>query len=225
MTQKSTSKSSLRVLITLGPTRAYLDRVRFISNYSTGELGFRLAEKLLKRGVDVFIVAGPTAQPFSKLKTHSLIEVETADQMHEAVLKGCRTFKPHYAVFAAAVLDFQPQKIFSGKVKSSNKVWSVQLVPTPKIIDEVGRLFPEVRRIGFKLEWDLKKNRDLKSFASDLIKRKKLEAVCINFLPQINQKAHPAWFFSKEGLSRKGKTKEDLAKLLTDFVIQQVALR
>lgn len=225
MNKKTTNKGALRVLLTVGPTRAYLDRVRFISNYSTGELGFCLAERLVKRGVELFIVAGPTQQPFLKLKSSQVVEVETAEQMCEEVLKACRTFKPDYAVFSAAVLDFKPKTTSKGKVKSSNKVWSVHLVPTPKIIDEVDRLFPKVKKVGFKLEWGIKKGQALEKFAARIIKQKNLEALCLNFLPLITKESHPGWIINKKGNIQKGSTKRELAKLLSDCVIQQDVAR
>ena len=213
------------MLLTAGPTRAYLDSVRYLSNYSTGELGFRLSQALIKRGIEVLAVVGPTQQPFSKLPFKKLVEVETADEMAEATLKLCRTHKPDYAIFAAAVLDFKPAKPLSGKVSSQNKKWKLELVPTPKIIDRVGQSYPQIKRIGFKLEWEGKTRKELLAFAQDLLVRKKHHAVCVNFLPQIKKGRHPLWIFTKEGRVQTVETKAQIARALTDLVTRQEAER
>lgn len=213
------------MLLTAGPTRAYLDRVRFLTNYSTGELGYRLSEALIKKGIEVFAVVGPTQQTFSKLPLKRLIEVETAEEMSEATLKLCDSFKPDYAIFTAAVLDFKPVRRKSGKVSSRLKRWNLQLVSNPKIIDQVGLLYPAVRRIGFKLEWDSMTGKTLSGFAQKLLSQKKLDAVCINFLPQIRKKTHPLWIFTREGCVSRCKTKVQAAAALADFVSSRKTFR
>jgi phosphopantothenoylcysteine synthetase/decarboxylase len=216
--QKPKKKRPIRVVLTAGPTRAYLDSVRYLSNYSTGALGFHLSRALTKRGVEVLAVVGPTQQPFSKLPLKKLVEVETADQMAAATLKLCRAFKPDYAIFAAAVLDFKPRKVFSGKVSSQKKNWKIELVPTPKIIDQVGLLYPKIKRIGFKLEWEPRTQNEILQFAHDLLIGKRLHAVCLNFLPQIKRGSHPLWLFTGKGKIKKLLNKDQIAKALADLV-------
>lgn len=223
--KKNKKNRPLRVLVTAGPTRAYLDRVRFLSNYSTGELGYLLSKALSNKGIEVFAVVGPTQQAFSKLSLKRLIEVETADEMLEATLKLCRTFQPDYAIFSAAVLDFKPVETKSGKVTSRLKKWNLQLVPAPKIIDQVGRLYPLIRRIGFKLEWEPKTGKALNQFADRLLDEKKLDAVCINFLPQISRERHPLWIFTRTGRVSKCNTKVQAAEALADFVRSRKTFR
>jgi phosphopantothenoylcysteine synthetase/decarboxylase len=210
------------VLLTVGPTRAYLDRVRYVSNFSSGELGYYLSKYLVSNDIEVIVVAGPTIQPFKNLKLKKLIDVETADQMYRETLKACRLFEPQVAIFAAAVLDFKPTQTFKGKMSSTNKQWNIQMVPNPKIIDAVEKRFPKIKRFGFKLEWDIRKERELDDFAQQLINERNLEGVCINFLPQITKTQHPMWFFSKEGVKKFTRTKKQSAKSLADFVKQQV---
>jgi len=221
--KKSLKKNGLlRVVITAGPTRAYLDRVRYLTNYSTGELGFLLAEELTKKNIEVVAIVGPNAQPFSKLPLKNLIEVETAQEMSEATLSQCFSFEPQVAIFAAAVLDFVPQKTEKGKVSSKKEKWVLELVPTPKIIDEVGQKFPQIKRVGFKLEWDVLMGTRLKNRGNQLLREKDLTALCLNFLPQISKKAHPLWLFSKIGPEKKFLSKREAARGITQF-IQQVA--
>lgn len=220
--RKPKKERPIRVLLTAGPTRAYLDSVRYLSNYSTGELGFCVSRALIRRGIEVVAVVGPTHQPFSKLGFKKLIMVETADEMAKATLKLCRSFKPDFAIFAAAVLDFKPARRQSGKVSSSLGIWRLDFVPTPKIIDQVGALYPRIKRIGFKLEWTPKTGKGLSVFAQDLLNRKNLDAVCINFLSQIKKQNHPVWIFNKANKPRKCLTKLETAKVLAELVSRPV---
>lgn len=222
MKQKPIKKVPLRVLITAGPTRAYLDRVRFLTNHSSGELGFLLSKELVQKSVEVVAIVGPNPQPFSQLPLKKLIQVETAQEMLEETLRMCHRFKPQVAVFSAAVLDFAPQSPQKIKVSSKTKRWVLELLPNPKVIDEVGKHFPQIQRIGFKLEWKIRKSRALNNFAQKVIKEKKLNALCINFLPLISKKKHPLWIFSERKLEGHASTKRQAAKRLAHF-IQQVA--
>lgn len=221
--KKNNKERSIRVLLTAGPTRAYLDEVRYLTNYSTGELGFNLCRTLKKNGIEVAAVVGPTNQPFSKLKLKQLVEVETANQMFDAILKLCQTFRPDFAIFSAAVLDFEPQKKEPKKVSSSRDRWVVEFVPTRKIIDQVGISYPSIKRIGFKLEWDLKKGKDLSNFAQKLLDKKNYHAVCINFLSQIRRRNHPMWILTRDGKIKKVNTKQQIAREITNLVKQQDA--
>lgn len=205
-------------MLTTGPTRAYLDPIRYLTNYSTGALGFLLAKKLIEKGFEVAVVSGPCSQPFQKLAGLKLIQVETADQMLRETLNLCKSFKPDYAVFTAAVLDFRPQK-FDRSKKTSRSHWTITLIPNPKIIDEVGRLYPGIKRIGFKLETEKPSEAEFEKTAKSLLSRKKLEGVCMNFFQDIGKKKHQAWFFCKSG-KKKLSTKSQIAKFIVHFVSQ-----
>ena len=202
-----------RVLITGGPTRAYLDRVRFLSNVSTGALAHALARQLKARGVKVAAVVGPTCHDFRGLGLTHFVSVETNRQMETEVLRLCRAFRPDFAVFSAAVLDFEPVSVRPGK-RSSRSGWTVRLRPTPKIIDRVGRRFPGIRRIGFKLEWASGRT-DWTAWASRRMREQGLEALCLNFLSEIEGKRHPARLFSRDGKSAQAPTKEAIARWIT----------
>ncbi len=208
-----------RVLVTGGPTRAYLDRVRFLSNFSTGELAYELCRQLHKAGVEVALVSGPCCPPFGDLGLAQWIFVETAEQMHASVLKLCKTFKPDYAVFAAAVLDFQPVRVGKGKTSSSSG-WTLALKPTPKIIDDVGKRFPMVKRVGFKLEWKAQASAARDKFARSTMKRKGLEALCLNYLSEISGKTHPAYLYLGEDKPVQARTKPQIASGLIQFLEQ-----
>lgn len=207
----------IRVLITGGPTRAYLDRVRFLTNVSTGALAFELASELRRRGALVSIVVGPSAYDFEKLKLARCRRIETTGEMYEAVMRECRAFRPDVAVFSAAVLDFAPAHRARGKVSSKKAKWTIDLKPTPKIIDEVGERFPKVKRVGFKLEWEIRRGRALERFGNELLRRKKIDGVCVNFLPEVEAVRHRAHLFG-EASHQEFRTKTALARGLAQFV-------
>lgn len=214
---KSTRK--IRVLITGGPTRAYLDRVRFLSNISSGALAYELCRVLCRRGFEVALISGPCDPPFDRLPLKIWKAVETNDEMHATVMQTCRSFRPDFAVFAAAVLDFAPAKIRVGKVSSGEPSWQLTLKPTRKIIDDVGRRFPRVRRFGFKLEW--KKPQGLaavRRLAARTIREKKLEALCLNFLPEISGSKHLAFLLSRDGTEGRAQSKSEIAAWITDYI-------
>jgi len=185
----------IRVLVTGGPTRAYLDDVRFLSNVSTGELARQICEKFKRRKVEVAAVIGPTPLDFESLKLKKLVRVETAEEMQRAVLKLCEDFKPDAAVFSAAVLDFAPEKKVTGKVTSQKQTWVIRLHPTPKILDEVGNRYPSIRRIGFKLETSRRMGRARERFARTYLIEKGLEGLCLNYLSEVKGAKHLAYLF------------------------------
>lgn len=210
----SLRRQKKRVLITMGPTRAYLDSVRYLSNYSSGELGRLITLELISEGFEVAAVVGPVD---FELKNRALKKVEkviTVDQMRSSALKLCRTFKPHYFLPAAAVLDFVPKKTQKGKVSSTKKKWNLELVPTKKIIDEVQNKFPQIKKFGFKLEIGNYTPAKTCAYASKIMKKKKLEGLCLNFLNQINTKQHPAYIFTKDTKFKKANTKKQIASLI-----------
>lgn len=213
----SLSRKKISVLVTAGPTRAYLDRVRYLSNYSTGQLGFEICQALEKRGFEVIAVVGPCEAPFEKLKKTKVLYVETVQEMHKAVMKVCKDSSPEFAVFSAAVLDFTPSKRESSKVSSKNS-WNLKLVPTPKIIDDVNRRFPKVKKIAFKLEWKAPAMKALRAFAIKNMQDKSAEALCLNYLSDIKGKKHPAFLFTSDGKCSRAHSKKTIAQWITRFI-------
>lgn len=205
----------MRVLVTGGPTRAYLDPVRYLSNYSSGAMAFELARELCRLGCRTAVVAGPTQQPWKSLKLASLQSVETYEQMQRSVLKTCRTFRPHVVIFAAAVLDFAPKR--QPHKVSSRKPWNLTLYPTPKILDEVQAYFPKILRVGFKLE-TLKRADPIK-FAHAYRKKKGLSLLCLNYLADIGRKSYFAYLVSETGENYRMRSKRAAAKKIAQLML------
>lgn len=200
------------VLVTAGPTRAYFDRVRYLTNLSTGELGMEICRALSKAGCDVVAVVGPSPLPFEELRIKKLVRVETTGEMRDAVLAAGRKYHPDVAIFSAAVLDFEPRTA-KGKVSSHKKSWVVKLRPTPKIIDEAGKKFPAMKRIGFKLEATKRSEK----FCRDYIRRKKLHGLVYNWVEEIEGHGHRALWVPAQGEPRKLRSKKAIASALTSI--------
>ncbi|MCK4567933.1 MAG: bifunctional phosphopantothenoylcysteine decarboxylase/phosphopantothenate--cysteine ligase CoaBC, partial [Candidatus Thorarchaeota archaeon] len=137
-------------LVSAGPTRGWIDRVRFITNPSTGKMGIALVHELISRGATVTLVLGPTAQVPPAQAT--VINVTTSDEMMEAVMKALDEQKTDCFISTAAVLDYVPSKKEDSKMASGKSSLSVELIPTKKIIEEARKKFKDLLIIGFKVE-------------------------------------------------------------------------
>jgi phosphopantothenoylcysteine decarboxylase/phosphopantothenate--cysteine ligase len=193
--------------------------VRYLSNYSTGEVAYLLCDELIKNGFQVVAAIGPSSFPFERLRLKALVRVETHFEMHEAVMSLCRKYRPHSAVFSAAVLDFAPKRIVKGKTSSDKKEWKISLVPTKKIIDEVGKRYPEMVRVGFKLETKLYRGKAKDKFALGYLSKKNLQGLFLNFLSEIKSKKHSGDFYSSSGKVREVNSKKAIAREISNFLL------
>jgi len=162
----------MRILITAGGTREYIDPVRFISNESSGRMGYALARAAIKAGHKVTLVTAPTAQrPPSGAK---IIEVETAAQMFEAVKKHFE--KCDCLIMAAAVADYTPVQPAKTKIKKSNKYLTLKLKPTTDILKWAGAHKRENQIVvGFALE-----DKAIRARGEEKMKEKNLDMVIAN---------------------------------------------
>jgi phosphopantothenoylcysteine decarboxylase/phosphopantothenate--cysteine ligase len=136
------------VLVSAGPTREPLDPVRYLSNRSSGKMGYALVAAAVRRGAKVTLVSGPTGleAPWGA----RVVPVETAAGMARAVLKHLA--KCDVLLMAAAVADFEPRKIARKKIKKSQAGLSISLKPTPDILLRVGQQKPKCLLVGFAAE-------------------------------------------------------------------------
>lgn len=143
------SLTGKHVLITAGPTYEKLDPVRFIGNYSTGKMGFALAEECLQRGAEVTLVAGPVALQCSPA-IHR-IDVESCDEMFHAATEAF----PHcdIAILCAAVADFKPAVVADEKIKRGKDGLHIDLLPTQDIAAALGKMKTSRQKlVAFALE-------------------------------------------------------------------------
>lgn len=138
----------MRVLVTAGPTREYLDAVRFLSNASSGKMGFACATAAARAGHDVTLITGPVALPDpAGVRT---IRVVSADDMYRAVMKVYPRIDA--AIMTAAVGDYKPAERFAGKLKKKSETLTLRLVRTRDILKEMGRRKGSRILVGFALE-------------------------------------------------------------------------
>ncbi|WP_462164686.1 bifunctional phosphopantothenoylcysteine decarboxylase/phosphopantothenate--cysteine ligase CoaBC [Pseudoalteromonas xiamenensis] len=160
------------VTITAGPTREALDPVRFISNHSSGKMGFALAEAALKLGAKVTLIAGPVS--LSTPQGATRINVDSALDMRAAALE--QAVQSDIFIGCAAVADYRPAVVAEQKMKKQGDELTITMVKNPDIIAEVAHL-TENRpyTVGFAAE-----TQDVASYAKGKLKNKKLDMICAN---------------------------------------------
>lgn len=164
-----------RVLITAGPTYEKIDPVRFIGNYSSGKMGYALAEECAERGAEVELVSGPVSINLNRANIH-ITKVESAAQMYAAAVNAFP--KTDIAILCAAVADFTPRETKDVKIKREKGDMAIQLVPTKDIAAELGRMKKESQfMVGFALETNNETNN-----AINKLKAKKLDFIVLNSL-------------------------------------------
>lgn len=172
---KKTDLQHKKIMVTAGPTYEAIDPVRFIGNYSSGKMGFAIAEELAKRGAMVILVSGPVSiKPVHP--NIQLIKVASAKEMHEA----CVSRFPHMsaAILSAAVADFTPVNPSSKKVKREKENYTLELKPTTDIAAELGKLKKDTQiLVGFALETN-----DELANAQKKLQSKKLDFIVLNSL-------------------------------------------
>jgi phosphopantothenoylcysteine decarboxylase/phosphopantothenate--cysteine ligase len=141
----------VRFLITAGPTREPIDPVRYISNRSSGKMGYAIAEATLAQGHDVMLVSGPVT--LEAPRGAKLISVSTSDEMFEAVRQHAD--KCDICVLCAAVADYKPANVSPTKIKKRGAHFSLELIPTPDILNSLGhRQNRQFALVGFAAETD-----------------------------------------------------------------------
>lgn len=208
------------ILITAGPTVEKIDPVRFISNFSSGKMGFALAEECASRGAKVTLVAGPVSLKCQ----HQLIDridVTTAVEMHDAVMKALP--QSDAVILCAAVADYRVEHVADSKIKrekTQNPV--IQLVPNPDIAREVGQTKRSDQvTVGFALETD-----NELSNAQSKLERKNLNFIVMNSLRDKNAgfqtDTNKVTIFTDKGETMQGecKSKRDVARDIVDVLLK-----
>jgi phosphopantothenoylcysteine decarboxylase/phosphopantothenate--cysteine ligase len=213
-----------KVLITAGPTREAIDPVRYISNHSSGKMGYAIAEKFLELGAQVVIVSGPV---HIKLQ-HPRLTIVNVNAANEMYLACCRVFEEiDIAVFAAAVADYRPAKVSEQKIKKDETAFTIKMVKNIDIAYEFGKIkTADQVSVGFALETN-----DEMAHAKTKLEKKNFDMVILNSMNDVN-----ATFgydtnkittikkdLSKKEFSLKQKTEvaKDIVKEITSILISQ----
>lgn len=162
----------LNIAITAGPTREPIDPVRYISNHSSGKMGFAIADAFAKRGANVTLISGPVNLPTPQ--NINRINVISAQEMWQAALESA--VKNQIFIGCAAVADYRVAEVAEQKIKKSGDEMSIKLIKNPDIIADVGHL-NENRpfTVGFAAE-----TQNIADYAKDKLARKNLDMICAN---------------------------------------------
>ena len=166
----------MRMLVTAGPTREYFDSVRFISNPSSGKMGFAIAAEAAARGHDVILVSGPVA--IADPSNVRVVHVVSAEEMFDAAVlafEDCRA-----AVMTAAVCDYRPTRRLDHKLKKKNRVRPIQLRPTRDICANLGRTKGDRVVVGFAME-----DHDHRANAEKKLQRRHCDAIVLNGIENV----------------------------------------
>jgi phosphopantothenoylcysteine decarboxylase/phosphopantothenate--cysteine ligase len=208
------------VMVTAGPTREEIDPVRFISNHSSGKMGYALAKVAQRRGARVILVSGPVNLP--PPYGVELVRVESACEMQAAVMER---FGDCTAIIkAAAVADYRPRERSGEKIKKKDAELSLELVKTPDILAGLGALEKRPLLVGFAAETG-----NLDEFASRKLKEKNADIIVANDVSQpdagFNVDTNRARLLFRDGrnLEHPLMSKEALAAVILDHIAAELA--
>lgn len=207
------------ILITAGPTIEKIDPVRFISNFSTGKMGYAIAEEAARRGAKVTLVSGPVSIK-AKHKSISVIDIMSAKEMHDSCLELFPS--TDIAIMCAAVADYAPEQQCDKKIKrESDEIPTIRLVKNPDIAATLGKMKkPQQKLIGFALETN---NESVN--AKDKLARKNLDAIILNSLQDkgagfgTDTNKITIFFANGNTIEYPLKAKSDVAKDIIDSII------
>ncbi len=212
-----------KVLVTAGPTYEKIDPVRFIGNYSSGKMGYAIADEFSRRGADVTIISGPVS-----VKSQcgvGIVPVESALEMHDAVM--ARLEETDVAIMCAAVADYRPASVADKKIKrEKSDVPEIKLVKNPDIAAAVGqKKRADQLLVGFALETD-----HAEENALDKLARKNLDMIVLNSLEDkqsgFGVDTNKVTIVDRDGsmLRLPVKSKLDVAKDIVDKVSEKLNL-
>jgi phosphopantothenoylcysteine decarboxylase/phosphopantothenate--cysteine ligase len=201
-----------RVVVSAGPTRESIDPIRFVSNRSSGKMGYQIADAFLDAGALVTLVSGPTAlRPPAEA---TFVPVESAQEMAEAVAQ--ETAAADVLVMAAAVADYRPAEIAEHKIKKSDADLALRMERTIDILASTNR--PGLLKVGFAAE-----TRDLLASAAGKLARKQLDLIVANEGPAtMGSDESRAYLLTRDGEPEELPlmAKHDLAQLIVERVLR-----
>lgn len=172
--EKQQTLSKKKILITAGPTYEKIDPVRFIGNYSSGKMGFALAEECASRGAKVTLIAGPVSLETISPNIHR-IDVESAEEMFEASVEAFPSMDA--AILCAAVADYKVKEQAKEKIKRTGDEMNMLLIPNKDIAAQLGQMKNKQLLVGFALETN-----DEESNAIKKMEKKNLDFIVLNSL-------------------------------------------
>lgn len=207
-------------VVTAGPTREAIDPVRFITNRSSGKMGYAVAQALAQLGAGVTLVSGPTQ--LDSPPGVQRVDVETAQEMLEATLKACEG--ADIFVGAAAVADYRPAQVAQEKIKKNDTSMSIAMTRTEDVLATVRQKNPRMFVVGFAAETE-----KLEEHARGKLERKKLDMIAANYVgrgrafDKDDNELQVFWNGGAQALAPAAKT--DLARDLVQVIVQRYLAR
>ena len=217
---KKCNSKKINILITAGPTREKIDDIRFITNRSSGRMGYALAEAALKRGMNVTLVSGPVC--LAPVKGVNTIKVESASEMADAVFR--LESEAEIIISAAAVADYRPVKVTKGKIKKSDGEMVLKLERTTDILQTLGKS----KRKNLFLAGFAAETERLLEYAEIKLKKKNLDLIIANDVSDseigFNSDANAVTLIFKDGkkIDIPRSSKKIIAEKIIDEIISTI---
>ncbi|MCR9201186.1 MAG: phosphopantothenoylcysteine decarboxylase [Planctomycetaceae bacterium] len=208
----------MKILITAGPTREYVDDVRFLSNASSGRMGYAIAAAAVAAGHDVILVTGPVDLPVPE--GVKVTHIETTDELRMSCLE---LFPACDGVIAtAAVCDYRPARRVVGKMTKTGEPIVLQLVETSDVLAELGEQKGDRWVVGFALE-----SQDPRTNAMRKLRMKNCDCIVLNDTSAISSLENTVEVLSPEAatIAEFGGLKTDIARQLITFIQTKIAGR
>jgi phosphopantothenoylcysteine decarboxylase/phosphopantothenate--cysteine ligase len=213
--------SGKRLVITAGPTREAIDPVRYISNHSSGKMGYALAAAAAEAGAEVTLISGPVnLGPPDRCK---LIPVVSAADMHNATIAACAD--ADILIAAAAVADYRPVSVATQKIKKHADAVNLELEKNVDIVSAAASQFSDLYVVGFAAE-----TQDVERYARDKLERKNLDAIVANDVSRsdvgFNSDNNEArWITATASKAFSTRSKTQLARDIVDAIAEQLGLQ
>ena len=208
----------MKIMITAGPTREYIDDVRFLSNASSGRMGYSIAESAIEAGHDVVLVTGPVDLPIPD--GVRVVHIETTDELRSS----CVDMFPECdgVIATAAVCDYRPQERIHGKITKTGKPIELELVETSDVLAELGEQKQHRWVVGFALE-----SQDPRNNAMRKLRMKNCDCIVLNDTSAISSLENSVEILSPdaETWAQFQGLKKDIAQQLIQFIEDEIARR
>jgi phosphopantothenoylcysteine decarboxylase/phosphopantothenate--cysteine ligase len=219
--KKKEKFKDLKVLVTAGPTYESIDPVRFIGNYSTGKMGYAIAQELAYNGAEVILVSGPVSMEIDHPNIER-INVTHAEEMLSAAKKAYKNCQ--IAIFSAAVSDYKPADMAPQKIKKESDSFNLQMLKNPDIAYELGKIKKNNQiNVGFALETENEiENASLK------LKKKNFDFIVLNSLRDEGAgfavNTNKIEIIDASGMRKSYglKSKEEVAKDIIDYLYDKI---
>lgn len=216
----TSSLKNLPILVTGGATPAPIDNVRILTNRFTGRLSGCIAEELYLRGARVKLIRGQGSYDPPSYLPHR--PIDTYDEYHHDVIEELSYHDYQWAIFSAAVADYQPKQVFSGKIPSGDALQSIDLIPTVKVIAKVREKFPHLGMITFKYQENVT-HEELIAIANRRLQQGYQMVVANRGEEKGDNGEQIAYLVTKNSPPQKAVGKDNIAKAIADSLEEAIS--